>query len=307
MAAADPYDSDRIGLAATRELEPGIHLALFRAIDQLWATPEETAFAQAAFAKTKAAALRLKLQGDPKGLMDGDGSTDEGIETHAPTEHRATKGEKFEVVPTSNATGRDRGSEAWRAVQVLEGMHRRNQIDDAEKTAGERFYRDFVAGNRQGGLVARYGDMASGGTPVSQMTTRYVTDKDGQQVEVMGSEDRRQHHHTMWIRACEAIGMRRCPVTNNKHPGQTLHWMMQIVCEDYLLVEVKKAPTLEDAGRAFLGCKSPAQASSAGAALIKSGLERLVHHYGIREQCSKVGSNPTPSAQHIGSVRYIPS
>lgn len=262
---------DVIGLSATGELEPAFVDAFEAAIDTLWSSS----------AAVKQAALRLRLQGDPKGLMSGDGSTDEERETNAPTPHRvAGKGDAFEVIATSHATGRDRSSEAWRAVPVLEQMRRRNQIDDTEKTAGERFYWDFVLGHRQGGLVARYGDMGNGSTPAGQQQTRYVVDGNGEMVEAMSPEDRRQHHHTMWVRACDAIGTRRCPVTNNKQPGATLAWMMKLVCEDYLLAETK-APTLEDAGRAYLGCKSPVQASAAGAALVKGGLERLVLHYGL--------------------------
>ncbi len=266
-----PIDDDVIGLSATGEIEPALIDAMAEAIDTLWSSG----------AVVRQAALRLRRQGDPKGLMDGDGSADEEPDTNAPTPHRiAGKGEAtFEVIAVSHTTGRDRSAEAWRQVSVLEGMRRRGQIDDAEKTAGERFYRDFILGHRQGGLVARYGDMG-GSTPVGQQQTRYVVDKHGEMVEAMSAEDRRQHHHTMWVHACDAIGTRRCPVTNNKHPGATLAWIMKLVCEDYLLAETK-APTLEDAGRAYLGCKSPVQASAAGAALIKSGLERLVHHYGI--------------------------
>lgn len=266
-----PLDDDEIGLAATGELEPAIVDAFHSAIDTLWSSSHAV----------QAAALRLRIQGDPKGLMSGDGSADEEPDTNAPTPHRvAGKGVEFEIVPTAHTAGRDRSAEAWRSIQVLDHMRRRGQIDDAEKAAGERFYRDFILGNRVGGLVAQYGSMGNGSTPAGQQQTRYVVDKHGEMVEAMSPEDRRQHHHTMWITACDAIGTRRCPVTNNKQRGHTLHWMMLIVCEDYILAEVK-APTLEDAGRAFLGCKSPVQASAAGAALIKSGLERLVHHYGI--------------------------
>jgi hypothetical protein len=42
--------------------------------------------------------------------------------------------------------------------------------------------------------------------------------------------------------------------------------------------------TLEDLGRAFLGCKSKQQATASGVTQVKIALRRLVEHYASRHQ-----------------------
>lgn len=270
--------SDEIGLAATGELEPCIVAAIREAILELAHGVDAV----------KTAALRLKMTGDPLGLMAGDGITSEAsVETNAPTPERVASRGLFEKVDVSIGAGRDAKQEVWRHVPIVEAMVRRGQIGKDSATAyieaARRFYRDFVIGHSgvQARVTARYGELTGhGGTPISQQVVRSYFDKFGHEKEVEGPEDRRARANREWWRACQSIGVVKCPVTGRPQPSETLHWMLVLVCEDYS-VATEKTPSLEDAGRAYLGYKSSVQASAAGAALIKSGLERLVVHYGI--------------------------
>lgn len=275
LRASDPRN-DEIGLAPTGELEPCIIAAIREAILDL------THGSDAA----RVAAFKLQRAGDPLGLMDGDGSTAEAPDTNAPTPERVASRGVFESVNVTVGAGRDAKADVWRHVPIVEAMVRRGQIQKdyaaAYIEAARRFYRDFVNGHRGASVTSKYGELTSGGgTPISQQIQRYYTDKFGREFEVPGPEDRRYDANKAWWRACQAIGVIKCSVTGKPYPSETLHWMLVLVCEDYSVVANEKTPNLEDAGRAYLGYKSPVQASAAGAALIKSGLERLVVHYGI--------------------------
>lgn len=278
-AAPAPQDDapcyDEIGLAPTGELEPTLAAAIREAIIDLIEGGDAA----------RESARRLRRAGDPLGLMDGDGIAEDHVDTNAPTPQRVAGREMFELVDVSVGAGRDAKSEVWRAVPVVEAMVRRGQIRKeyaaAYTEAARRFYRDFVNGHRGARVTSRYGEQTgSGGTPISQQVQRYYTDRFGREFEVPGPEDRRFDAHKAWWKACQSIGVISCPVTGKPYPSETLHWMIVLVCEDYSVAS-EKTPSLEDAGRASLGYKSPVQASAAGAALIKSGLERLVAHYGI--------------------------
>lgn len=277
LAAADPRE-DEIGLAPTGDFEPGLRAALHDVIEELLAGSEAARDANAS----------LRRQGDPLGLMDGDGITNEAPETNAPTPERVAGRGVFdapEVTSKSSPSDRDRKTEAWRHVPLVEAMIRRGQIHkdyaSAYQEAARRFYRDFVAGHRGASVTARYGELTGGGgTPASQQTPRTYTDKFGREFEILGPEDRRYDANKRWMQACYAIGVVKCPHTGRPHPSETLHWMLVLVCEDYSVAS-ERTPSLEDAGRSFAGYKSNKQASAAGVALIKSGLERLVVHYGI--------------------------
>lgn len=252
---------DDIGLSRSGELEPGIRLAFDVSIAALTAV-----------AKSK---LSLQMQGDPKGLMSGDGSSDEEPETNAPTAHRVGGRGMFDCPKSKDAP--------WRQLPVVEAMARRCQInkDEAQAmiSAASRFYRDFILGNRNPTLTAKYGDMTGGsGTPLSQQTVRYWTDKNGVEREELSPEERRAYHHTNWINACHAIGVHKDRITGAPRMGIVLVWMQRLICEDYSYVS-EKTPTLEDAGRAYTGHKCAKQAMGAGVAMIKGGLERLVAHY----------------------------
>jgi hypothetical protein len=272
--SADPRD-DEIGLAPTGELEPAIVAAIKDAILELVQATDAV----------RNSSLKLRRAGDPLGLMDGDGIAEATIDTNAPTPERVASRGEFELVNVSVGAGRDAKADVWRHVPVVEAMVRRGQIGKeyaaAYTEAARRFYRDFINGHRGPSVTSRYGELASGGgTPISQQTQRYYFDKFGREFEVPGPEDRRYDANKAWWRACQAIGVVKCQVTGKPYPSETLHWMMVLVCEDYSVAS-EKTPSLEDAGRAYLGYKSPVQASAAGAALIKCGLERLVTHYGI--------------------------
>lgn len=245
----------------------------------------QTEARNAALSRVREANLKLKIAADPLGLLDGDGNCADDLETNAPTPERAVRNSWS--IP---AKSRDRNAEAWRSIPIVERMIERGQIANADAQAtmdaAQRFYRDFVLGHRQSGLVAKWGDSTgAAGTPISQQAPKYYTDRNGVEREQMSPEERRAHHHSCWINACKAIGIFRCPVSGAGRPGIVLQWMMRLVCEDYEVAR-EKTPTLEDAGRAYLGCKSPPQAMAAGAAMIKGGLERLVAHYEVHGICA---------------------
>lgn len=257
-AFEDQYDI--IGLAATGELEPAIRDAIDDGIRDL----------------VRAANASLARAGDPLGLRTG--SIEPDADSNAPTTERVVNRGDWDIA----TVGKDRKAEAWRHIPVVEAMIRRGQIgkDEAPEMldAAKRFYRDFVLGHRVGGLVAQWGAPGGGGTPIGQQVPKHYTDRNGAVRECLGPDDRRTHHHTAWYRAAESIGFSRCPVTGNRTPGLMLQWMLKLVCEDYA-VATETTPRLEDAGRAYLGLKCPKQASAAGGALIKAGIERLVQHY----------------------------
>lgn len=275
----DDCSDDVLGLIPTGALEAEFTAALVSAFSELLADVDS-------LKRADAARIRLARAGDPLGLMDGDGNANEAPETNAPTPERVANRGMFETLTITNVTGRERNSEVWRKVPTVEAMIRRGQIDrdDAQNylEAAQTFYRDFILGHRQGGLTAKYGEQCGkGGTPISQQRVSYYTDKHGVQHEVMGPDERRTHHHTAWISACQAIGVYQDPVTGAPRPGRAVQWMQKLVCEDFFLAE-EAAPTLADAGRAYLGCKCPKQAAAAGATMLKMSLERLVNHYGLR-------------------------
>ena len=92
---------------------------------------EAEAAREEALKRVKGAKARLARQGDPAGIMSGDGICLDEEDNNAPTLHRAQRDE-FEIVATSRATGRDRFSEAWRVVPTIERMRRNGQITDEE-------------------------------------------------------------------------------------------------------------------------------------------------------------------------------
>lgn len=280
IAALFSHADDEIGLSATGEMEPCIADAIRDAIADLLSDSYQSGLDAAYVANAK-----LRRAGDLLGLTDGDGITADGPDTNAPTPERVASRGKFEVVNVSTGAGRDAKADVWRHVPIVEAMVRRGQIakDDATAytEAARQFYRDFINGHRGARVTSRYGELAgSGGTPVGQQPVRYYHDKFGRAFEVPGPEDRRHDAHKAWWRACETIGVVKCAVTGKPMPSATLRWMLVLVCEDYCAAS-EKTPSLEDAGRSYLGYKSPVQASAAGAAMIKIGLERLVVHYGI--------------------------
>ncbi len=273
---------DEIGLAPTGEFEPSLAAALRDAIADLLSADYQEGMEAAHTAN-----LRLKRAGDLLGLTDGDGITADIPETNAPTPERVASRGTFEQVNVAVGAGRDAKADVWRHVPIVEAMVRRGQISKdyaaSYTEAARRFYRDFVVGHSgvQSRVTAKYGELTGyGGTPLSQQVLKTYFDKHGVEHEVDGPEDRRAKANKAWWRACEAIGIVKCPVTGKPAPSETLHWMLVLVCEDYSVAS-EKTPSLEDAGRSYLGYKSSVQASAAGAALIKCGLERLVMHYGI--------------------------
>jgi len=276
----DAGADDAIGLAPTGALEPCIKAAIESAIDVLLVDDETTRD------RIRSANQRLRRAGDPLGLMDGDGiSADSIAETNAPTPERVASRGDFERVSVTTGAGRDQRSEVWRHVPIVEAMIRRGQIskEDAPSfvEAARQFYADFSMGHSGTRVTARYGELTSaGGTPASQQVVRWEYDKFGRAYEARGPEDRRHDAHTRWWNACKAVGVVSCPVTGRPQPSRTLQWMLVLICEDYSVAS-ERTPTLEDAGRAYMGYKSPVQAMAAGAALIKAGLERLVVHYEI--------------------------
>jgi hypothetical protein len=222
--------------------------------------------------RAKAAKLRLKRQGDPAGIMSGDGLCVDGEGNNAPAPHRATKSE-FEIVSITHATGRDKSSEAWRVVRTIERMHRNKQITDEEYKAAQDFHKYFTLGHRVGGLTMRYGEQTGcGGAPPGQQV-----DAPNHRSEVRLTPDElRAIYNGLWASGVKALLTANPPGTD--HLIAT--WVQRIVCEDYSVLE-DKAPTLTDCGTAYTGCKCRRQAQAIGASLIKQGLERLAAHYGI--------------------------
>ena len=193
-------------------------------------------------------------------------------DTNAPTPERVAGRGSFDA--GDNRRG-------WYVVSGVEGMLRRGQIDLEHVAAAKAFYKNFHDGMRQGGLTARYGERAgSGGTPEKQRSVQYTTGADGRAVEAMGPDDRRTNAHNAWRDACAAIGYVRCRVTGKQEPSAALYHAQRFIAENFEL-QLEKAPTLADIGRAFIGAKSDQQAQAAGVALIKMVLERLIVHYGI--------------------------
>lgn len=181
--------------------------------------------------------------------------------TNAPSpQRRAAIDTELEIYATTVKAGRDAASEAWRVVPIVEHMARRGQLTEEDCRAAERFYRDFILGNRVSGLVSRYGERAgTGGTPISQ--------REGG--EIAAPEELRSHFHSRFIDACSAV---------NHQP--TVLWMVRIICEQLMAAETR-VPTLADAGRQYMGYKDAKQAQAVGATLLKTGLERLSKFYGL--------------------------
>ena len=128
-----------------------------------------------ALKRVRGAKVRLARQGDPAGIMSGDGICLDEEDNNAPTLHRAQRDE-FEIVATSHATGRDRSSEAWRVVPTIERMRRNGQITDEEYKAAQDFHKYFILGHRVGGLTMRYGELiGAGGTPPGQQVDQINT------------------------------------------------------------------------------------------------------------------------------------
>jgi hypothetical protein len=167
------------------------------------------------------------------------------------SERRAQIDTELTTYTTTVQAGRKLASEAWRVTPIVEHMRNRGQLGDLEMRAAEDFYRDFVLGHRVRGLVSSYGQSPGGGG------------------EGFGGDEIRQKFHDRFIRACRAIG--HMP---------TIEWMVRIICEQIMAGEAKP-PTLADAGKAYMHYKDQKQQQAVGATLIKSGLERLVRHYGL--------------------------
>jgi hypothetical protein len=231
-----------------------------------------------ALERVKQANRRLARQGYPSGLMSGDGICVDGEDSNAPTEFRAVKSE-FEIISTSHTAGRDRSTEAWRVVPLIERMRKNSQIDDSELQAAGDFHRYFTVGHRVGGLTMRYGEQTgSGGTPP------------GQQVDIfnhrgeikLAPDELRTMYSGLWAAGYKAL-LTKEPMPIDRFIAA---WVQKVVCEDYALADGDKEPTLEDIGKAFLSFRDVKQARAAGVSLIKQGLERLAHHYGISKNRS---------------------
>jgi hypothetical protein len=154
---------------------------------------------------------------------------------------------------------------------VVEGEH--------PLQAAKSIYRYFVLGHRVSGLTARYGELTgSGGTPP------------GQQVDIfnhrgeikLAPDELRSMYSGLWAAGYKAL------LTSDPMPTDHFiaHWVQKVVCEDFNLADGDKEPTLEDIGKAYLLFKDVKQARAAGVSLIKQGLERLAHHYGISKKRS---------------------
>ena len=133
LAAADPRE-DEIGLASTGEFEPGLRAALYEVIEELLAGSEAARDANAS----------LRRQGDPLGLMDGDGITNEAPETNAPTPERVASRGTFESVNITVGAGRDAKADVWRHVSIVEAMIRRGQIHKDSANAYQEAGREYT-------------------------------------------------------------------------------------------------------------------------------------------------------------------
>lgn len=228
--------------------EPEIAAGIESNVGELWQAVDRVRLSRQA----------LSRQGDPLGLAapSSTRAVDAmvGIARGPTTERRAHIDTEITAYATTVRAGRDLASEAWRVTPIVEHMRRRGQLGEAEEQAATRFYRDFVLGHRVRGLVSSYGDRVSGGG---------MGEDGGELVQT--------RFHQAFIDACRAIG--HMP---------TIEWMVRIVCEQIVAAETS-TPTLRDAGRAYMGYKQDAQAQAAGATLLKTGLERLVQHYGMGE------------------------
>ena len=181
----------------------------------------------------------------------------------APTPERLAKmGTEIERYIVKIQANRDAEAEVWRIVPVAEQMLRRGQITELELRAGQIFYRDFMESVRVSKLTSKYGERAGvGGTPISQMIN----------TSEMSEEDRRIYYHQRVGEAMMAIG-----------DYEATLWVLKIICE---IPDANGKPRkLSDAGKEFMGYKSPQQATAAGATLIKTGLRALVRHYDLNDE-----------------------
>jgi hypothetical protein len=208
--------------------------------------------------RVRDAHVRLARQGDPLGLAEGvlDDPCDD---SNAPNAYQATKAE-FELRPTTNVAGRDRSSEAWAKIQIVDRMYRDKDILEHHYLAAQKFRRDYIKGMAVTGLTARYQPRVDGssGTPIAQQASFRLD-----------PADIRTHHHSMWAAAVKALDDRF-----------DAYWLERIVCEAYEVAR-EEPPTLADVGRSYMGYKCSKQASAAGATIVRKALERLAKHYGM--------------------------
>lgn len=188
--------------------------------------------------------------------------SNENIEYGAPTPERAAiAGGALHRFPVYESNGRVIGQGHCVATAVQK-MCMSGQITEGERKAAELYYRDYDIGSRSVGLTMQYGErMERGGTPLAQQANIQ-----GKSLTELRSE-------------CQARFK-----DAGRHIGDKtmMFWFDAIVCEIPINGSIKP-PTLEDAGRAWMGyeCKKRAQAS--GATLIKTILVRLKSFYRIRE------------------------
>jgi hypothetical protein len=190
-------------------------------VDAIGVWLDEWAYDQRA--KVKEANFRLARQGDPSGLMSGDRiCADEPDDSTAPTAHRAAKSE-FEVIATAHVTGRDRSSDAWREVPIIERMRRQGQITQEELLAAQKLHRDFARGMRTPSLTVRYQPRIDGsnGTPIAQQCGAF--DPHAERLQYLGF-------------ARQAL---KCL------PPRAAYWIERIVCQEPIVGQEEPAK-LED-------------------------------------------------------------
>jgi hypothetical protein len=189
--------------------------------------------------------------------------SNENIGYGAPTPERAAiAGSALDRFPIYESNNRMIIGQGHLIATVVQKMFASRQITAGEQKAAELYYRDYDIGSRSPGLTMKYGErMERGGTPLAQ------------QANTQGKTP------TELRTECQA----RFKAAGS-HIGDKamLFWFNAIVCEIPINGSVKP-PTLEDAGRAWMGyeCKKRAQAS--GATLIKAVLVRLKSFYRIKE------------------------
>lgn len=145
--------------------------------------------------------------------------------------------------------GRNVARAADRIVPVFEFMRRRGQITQEEASAGVTYAGYWHGARRVPGLVSAYGQQRWSGTTAGQSDTASLLTEE-------------------WPIYC----------------AQKLHDAKAAIGDkaltDVLDRVIEQDATLESVGREFLGSKSPPQAMSAGAAIVKVALRRLAIHYG---------------------------
>ena len=154
----------------------------------------------------------------------------------------------------------------YKVASPILRMFQAESIGAAEFKAAHLFHRDYNLGIARQRVVGRYGvemsmaGLGTGGTPLSQ------------QKEDDKPEEFWRYHAKRYTDACAFI---------NHAP--TEFWLTSIACEIRVVLGDgrERVPTLEDAGRAYTGYATKAQAAAAGSTLIRLGLERIAIKYGI--------------------------